>query len=79
MIVDLNENQYVIDNKTHEHRVRYIDPVNKIVFADDVENADVTATITVEIHSDTINSTETKTLGGFYYGTHPLTVCIKGQ
>lgn len=78
MIVDLNENLYVVDGKTHEHKVKYIDPINKIVFAEDVENADVTATITIQIESETINSTTTQTLGGFYYGTHPLTVTIKG-
>lgn len=79
MIIDLNENLYVIDKQTHEHKCRYIDPINKIVFADGIENADVTATITVAIESDTINSTETKTLGGFYYGTHEITVTIKAQ
>lgn len=78
MIIDLNENLYVIDGRTHEHKVKYIDPVNKIVFAEGVENADVTATITVNIQSDTINTDEVITLGGFYYGTHPLTVTIKG-
>lgn len=79
MLIDLDNNLYVIDNRTHEHKVRYIDPINKIVFADDVENADVTATITVQIESDLINSTETKTLGGFYYGTKDVTVTIKAE
>lgn len=77
MLIDLDKDLYVIDSRTHEHRVRYIDTVNKIVLADNTENADVTATITVQINSDTINSTETKTLGGFYYGTHDLTVTFK--
>lgn len=77
MLIDLDKDLYVIDSRTHEHRVRYIDPVRKIVFADGVENADVTATITVDLQSDTIDSTETQTLGGFYYGTHDLTVTIK--
>lgn len=77
MLIDLDNNLYVIDNRTHEHKIRFIDTINKVVYADGTENADATATIKVTLNSDTINSNNTYTLGAFYYGTHDITVTIK--
>ena len=77
MIVELTQDLYVIDKMTHEHKIRYIDPINKIVYSEDTSNADGVATITVKLTSDTLNSEETQELGFFYYGTNPLTVTIR--
>lgn len=52
MIVDLDEPLFVVDERTHEHRVSTIDVRNKIVYCED--------------------NTQ------FEYGTHPLTVIVKG-
>ena len=79
MLIDLDNNLYVIDSRTHEHKVKFIDPIQKIVYAEGTDNADVTATIKVQIQSPTINSTTTQTLGGFYYGTKDVTVTIKAE
>ena len=77
MIVDLDQDLYVIDKRTHEHKVKFIDPVQKIVYAENIENAEGVVTIIVKIESDTINTTDEIELGVFYYGTHPLTVTLK--
>lgn len=77
MLVDLDNNLYVIDRRTHEHKVKFIDTTNKIVFAEGTENADIKATITTKIESELINSETIQELGGFYYGTHDITVTIK--
>ena len=77
MLIDLDNNLYVIDSRTHEHKIKFIDTINKVVYAEGTENADATATITVKLQSDTINSNNTYNLGAFYYGTHDITVTIK--
>lgn len=48
MIVDLDKLLFVVDKKTHAHKVRFIDDVQKIVYVDGVENADGQAKITIE-------------------------------
>ena len=35
MIIDLDEALYVIDDRTHEHRISNIDVINKIVYCTD--------------------------------------------
>lgn len=48
MIVDLDQELYIVDNRTHEHKVRFIDDVAKIVYAEGTDNCDGIAKITIE-------------------------------
>lgn len=48
MIVDLDQELYIVDGKTHEHKVRFIDDVAKIVYAEGTDNCDGIAKITIE-------------------------------
>lgn len=48
MIVDLDQELYIVDGKTHEHKVRFIDDVAKIVYAEETDNCDGIAKITIE-------------------------------
>ena len=48
MIVDLEKALYVIDKKTQQHKVRFIDDNKKVVYADGLDNADGVAKITIE-------------------------------
>lgn len=48
MIIDLDQELYIVDNRTHEHKVRFIDDVAKIVYAEGTDNCDGIAKITIE-------------------------------
>lgn len=48
MIVDLDQELYIVDTRTHEHKVRFIDDVAKIVYAEGTDNCDGIAKITIE-------------------------------
>ena len=48
MIVDLEKALYVIDKKTQQHKIRWVDTKSKVVYAEGVHNADGQARITVE-------------------------------
>lgn len=48
MIIDLDQELYIVDGKTHEHKVRFIDDVAKIVYAEETDNCDGIAKITIE-------------------------------
>ena len=48
MIVDLDQELYIVDDRTHEHKVRFIDDVAKIVYAEGTDNCDGIAKITIE-------------------------------
>lgn len=48
MIVDLDQELYIVDERTHEHKVRFIDDVAKIVYAEGTDNCDGIAKITIE-------------------------------
>jgi len=53
MIVDLDQNLYVVDNRTHAHRISYIDVINKIVHTtDDLEFEYSTSPLTVTIKGE---------------------------
>ena len=62
MIVDLDQELYIVDSKTHEHKVRLIDDVAKIVYAEGTDNCDGIAKITVEANESEANvlSNQTK-------------------
>lgn len=48
MIIDLDQELYIVDNRTHAHKVRFIDDVAKIVYAEGTDNCDGIAKITIE-------------------------------
>lgn len=48
MIIDLDQELYIVDTRTHEHKVRFIDDVAKIVYAEGTDNCDGIAKITIE-------------------------------
>ena len=48
MIIDLDQELYIVDSRTHEHKVRFIDDVAKIVYAEGTDNCDGMAKITIE-------------------------------
>ena len=49
MIIDLDQELYIVDNRTHEHKVRFIDDVAKIVYAEGTDNCDGIAKITIDV------------------------------
>lgn len=79
MIVDLNQNLYIVDRRTHEHRILFMDIVNKYVY---VENFDGAEEIADEIKTVKFGEEESTTYAIFYYGTNiesnkGMTVIIK--
>lgn len=77
MIIDLNEPLYVIDNRTHAHKVIYVDFINKLIYTEYNSRFDSDEDIMyVRVVQDNVIVRNQKARV-FKYGTHDLTITTK--
>ena len=77
MIIDLNEPLYVIDNRTHAHRVVYIDFIAKYIYTEFNSRFDEEDdSMFINVVQDGVNAKSTK-VRRFKFGTHDLNVTTK--